>query len=186
MKIGGLRVDTQEVHGPFCKVVGIKEFPDLIYNGKFCGSSLRCGGPRAAPVHGGPRTGTRRRLTGNGAPVCGTSPRLRKKGEGTAVSLTGCKRGRRRGGNGRASVEKNRWRRRSVRAVLGCGEKRREVGRGSMKPEVGALPFIGVGEGHAGARRGEMAGGNGLNAIDGGWLNEGLRIGIKRGNQGGE
>jgi hypothetical protein len=62
MKIGGLRVDTQEVQGPFCKVAGIKEFPDLIYNGKFRGPSPRCGGPRAAPVHGGPRTGPRRRL----------------------------------------------------------------------------------------------------------------------------
>jgi hypothetical protein len=31
MKICGLRVDIQEVHGPFCKVAGIKEFPDLIY-----------------------------------------------------------------------------------------------------------------------------------------------------------
>jgi hypothetical protein len=30
MKIGGLRVDTQEVQGPFCKVAGIKEFLDLI------------------------------------------------------------------------------------------------------------------------------------------------------------
>jgi hypothetical protein len=29
----------------------------------------------------------------NGAPVRGTSPRLREKGEGTAVSLTDCKRG---------------------------------------------------------------------------------------------
>jgi hypothetical protein len=29
----------------------------------------------------------------NGAPVRGTTPWLRKKGEGTAVSLTGCKRG---------------------------------------------------------------------------------------------
>jgi hypothetical protein len=46
MKIGGLRVDTQEVHGPFYKVAGIKESPDLIYNGKFCGSSARCCGPR--------------------------------------------------------------------------------------------------------------------------------------------
>jgi hypothetical protein len=111
----------------------------------------------------------------NGTPVRGASPRLRKKGEGMAVSLTGCKRGRRRDGNSQASVGKNRWRRCSVRAVLGGGEKRREVGRGPVKPEVGALPFIGVGEGHARARRGETAGGNGLNAIDGGRLNEGLR-----------
>jgi hypothetical protein len=55
-----------------------------------------------------------------------------------------------------------------------------------MKPEVGALPFIGAGKGHVGARRGEMAGGNDLNTIDGGRLNERLRGGIKRGNQGGE
>jgi hypothetical protein len=68
-----------------------------------------------------------------------------------------------------------------VRAVLRCGEKRREVGRGPVKPEVGALPFIGAWEGHAGARRGETASGNGLNAIDGGRLNEGLRGGLKGG-----
>jgi hypothetical protein len=122
----------------------------------------------------------------NGAPMCGTSPWLRKKGEGTAVSLIGYKRGRQRDGNGHASVGNNRRRRRSVWAVLGCREKRREVGRGPVKPEVGAHPFIGAEEGHAGARKGETADGNGLNAIDGGRLNEGLRGGIKRGNQGGE
>jgi hypothetical protein len=43
----------------------------------------------------------------NGAPVRGTSPWLRKKGEGTAVILTGCKRGRRRDRNGRALVGNN-------------------------------------------------------------------------------
>jgi hypothetical protein len=62
MKIGGLRVDTQEVQGPFCKVTGIKEFPDLIFNGKFRGPSPRCGGPRSALVHGGPRSPPRRLL----------------------------------------------------------------------------------------------------------------------------
>jgi hypothetical protein len=51
MKIGGLRVDTQEVQGTFCKVAGIKEFPYLIYSGKFHVPSPRCGGPRVAPVH---------------------------------------------------------------------------------------------------------------------------------------
>jgi hypothetical protein len=102
---------------------------------------------------------------------------LRKKREGTAVSLTDCKRGRRRDGNDRASVGKNWLRRRSMRAVLGRGEKRREVGRCPVKPEVGALPFIGAGEVHVGARRGETTGGNGLNAIDGGRLNEELRGG---------
>jgi hypothetical protein len=64
MKIGGLRVDTPEVQGPFCKVVGIKEFLDLTFNIKFCGPSPRCGGARAAPVHSGPRTSPRRWLTG--------------------------------------------------------------------------------------------------------------------------
>jgi hypothetical protein len=63
MKIGGLRVDTHEVQGPFCKVAGIKEFLNLIYNEKFHGPSPRCGGPRAALVHGGPWTRPRRRLT---------------------------------------------------------------------------------------------------------------------------
>jgi hypothetical protein len=31
------------------------QFLDLIFNGKFRGPSPRCGGPRTAPVHGGPR-----------------------------------------------------------------------------------------------------------------------------------
>jgi hypothetical protein len=93
----------------------------------------------------------------NGDPVRGTSPRLRKKGEGTTVSLTDCKRGWRRDGNGRASVGNNWWTRRSVWAVLGYREKRREVGRGPVKPEVGAHPFIGAGEGHAGRERGNRS-----------------------------
>jgi hypothetical protein len=93
----------------------------------------------------------------NGAPVRGTSPWLRKKGEGIAVSLTGCKRGRRRDENGQASVGNNRQRRRSVWAVLGHGEKRREAGRGPVKLEVGAHPFVGAEEGHAGAERGKRS-----------------------------
>jgi hypothetical protein len=47
MKICGLRVDIQEVQGSFCKVAGIKEFLDLIYNAKFREPSPRCGGPAA-------------------------------------------------------------------------------------------------------------------------------------------
>jgi hypothetical protein len=41
MKIGGLRVDTHEVQGPFCNVAGIKEFLDLICNKKFRGPRTR-------------------------------------------------------------------------------------------------------------------------------------------------
>jgi hypothetical protein len=61
MKISGLWVDIQEVQGPFCKVAGIKEFPNLIYKGKFCGPSPRCGEPvtRSGPrwTAGGVDTG---------------------------------------------------------------------------------------------------------------------------------
>jgi hypothetical protein len=74
----------------------------------------------------------------NGAPVRGASQWLRNKGEGTAVILTGCKRGQRRDRNSRASVGNNQRRRRSMRVVLGHREKRREAGRGPVKPEGGA------------------------------------------------
>jgi hypothetical protein len=56
MKICGLWVDIQEVQWPFCKVAAIKEFWDLIYNGKFHGRSPRCGEPVK-------RLGPRRHLT---------------------------------------------------------------------------------------------------------------------------
>jgi hypothetical protein len=88
------------------------------------------------PVHGGPRTGPRWCFTG-GRPERSPGARnvtvVEEKGEGTAVILTGGRRGRRRGGNGRASMGKKRWRRRSVRAVLGRGEKRRGEGRGAVE-----------------------------------------------------
>jgi hypothetical protein len=54
----------------------------------------------------------------NGVPVRGTSPRLRKNGEGTEVSLTGGTGGRRRVGHNRAMVGNNRRRRRSVEGEL--------------------------------------------------------------------
>jgi hypothetical protein len=59
----------------------------------------------------------------NDAPVRGTSPWLRKKGEGMEVILTGCRRRRRRGGSDRETVVKKRQRKCSVRAVLGHGDK---------------------------------------------------------------
>jgi hypothetical protein len=75
----------------------------------------------------------------------GSSTWLRKKGEGMAVILTGGKRG---------------WR---------LGTERREERRGEVRwsPRV-CSTFIGVREGHARDRKGEMASGNGLNAIEGG------------------
>jgi hypothetical protein len=50
-------------------------------------------GPRTAPVRGQHLGGGSPENGRNGAPMRGTSPRLREKGEGTAVSVTGCKRG---------------------------------------------------------------------------------------------
>jgi hypothetical protein len=51
-----------------------------------------------------------------------------------------------------------------VRAALGRGEKR--GGERSGEARWWCSPFIGAGEGHAGARKGETAGGNGLNTIE--------------------
>jgi hypothetical protein len=64
----------------------------------------------------------------NGGPVHGTSPRLRKKGEGMVVSLSGCKRGRRRDGHGRVTVGNNRWRRLSVGGRCGLGSEQMRAG----------------------------------------------------------
>jgi hypothetical protein len=82
------------------------------------------------------------------------------------VILTGCRRGRWRDRNGQASVGNNRRRRRLVRAVLGREEKR--GGERSGEAQGWCSPFIGAEEGHVGARKGETAGSNGLNTIDGG------------------
>jgi hypothetical protein len=57
------------------------------------------------PVKGSPENGR------NGVPGRETSPRLRKNGEGMEVSLTGCKRGRRRVGHDRVMVKNDRRRR---------------------------------------------------------------------------
>jgi hypothetical protein len=130
MKIGGLWVDTQDVQGPFCKVAGIKEFPDLIYNGKFRG-------PWAAPIYGGQQIGPRRRLTGGRPerrPHAWNITAVEEEGGGNDDEPYQLQEGQRRDRNGQASVGNNRRRRRSVRAALGCGEKRREAGRAPVKP----------------------------------------------------
>jgi hypothetical protein len=81
----------------------------------------------------------------NGAPVCGTSPRLRKKGGGTVVILTGC----RRGGGG-AEPAGHRWAR-NGRGGARCGQclgaERRGEGRGAVESGDGPL-YIGA-EGEA-------------------------------------
>jgi hypothetical protein len=99
------------------------EFPGIIFPKETCGPSPRACGPRAVPVHGGPQSPSRRRLAGERPEQ---RPRARKltaveeNGEGTAVRITGCKRGRQRVGHDQATVGNNRQRRRSVE----CGDGR--------------------------------------------------------------
>jgi hypothetical protein len=64
------------------------------------------------PVGGSPEIGR------NGVPVRGTSPQLRKNGEGTEVILTGGTGGQRRVGHNRVTVGNNQQRRRSVEGEL--------------------------------------------------------------------
>jgi hypothetical protein len=68
--------------------------------------------------HGDHPGGGSPEISRNGVPVRGTSPRLRKNGEGTEVSLTGGKRGWWRVGHNWAMVGNNRRRRRSVEGEL--------------------------------------------------------------------
>jgi hypothetical protein len=66
---------------------------------------------RSTVDHGHRPRGGSPEIGQDGVPVHGTSPRLRKNGEGTEVSLTGGKTGQRRVGHNRATVGNN-WRRR--------------------------------------------------------------------------
>jgi hypothetical protein len=75
------------------KNAGNENSPGIVFLKENRGPSPRVRGPLAALVHGH-RLGRGSPENGrNGAPMRGTPPRLREKGEGTAVSLTSCKRG---------------------------------------------------------------------------------------------
>jgi hypothetical protein len=93
----------------------------------------------------------------NRAPVRGTSPRLREKGEGTAVSLTDCKRGQRRVGQDRAMVGNNRQRRRSVGWTLQTRKRAIEGGVSVVMAGGCSSPFY---SGRGGAHQ-AGGGGNG-------------------------
>jgi hypothetical protein len=123
-------------------VAGIKEFPDLIYNGKFHGPSPRCGGPRAAPVHGGPRIRPQRQLIGE-------RPKRRPRASNlTVVEEKG-------GGN---CGEPHRLQE-------GAAERRKWPGVGGEKPAEEVL-----GAGGARARREEKRGGERSGKARGGCL----------------
>jgi hypothetical protein len=93
---------------------------------------------------------------------------LREKGEGTAVSLTGGMRGRRRVGHDRATVGNNWRRRRSVGWMLRT--RKRAIEDEVSVVMAGGAPrlFIVAGEGHTRPGEGETVDGNSLNAIDDG------------------
>jgi hypothetical protein len=93
----------------------------------------------------------------NGVPMRGTSPRLRKNGEGTAVSLTGCKRGRQRVEHDRATVGNNRRRRRSVEWAL---ETQKQAIEGEVSVVMAGGCSLSFYSGRGGAHRGG-GGGNG-------------------------
>jgi hypothetical protein len=143
----GLRVNFKEIEGSLCKIPEIKEFLDLIFNGKFRGPSPWCGGPHIASVHGRPWT--------EGAVV----PRRRAaRGRWSSPVLTGDGGGGRAGPGGAREVltgdggvamrrctrgSERRWLELIVRVKEGTNELGREgmrcgEGRGSYHPFIGA------------------------------------------------
>jgi hypothetical protein len=93
----------------------------------------------------------------NGILGRGTSPRLTKNGEGMEVSLTGCKRGRRRVGHDRAMVKNDRWGRRSVEWPL---QTRKQAIEGEVSVVMAGGCSSSFYSGQGGAHRGR-GGGNG-------------------------
>jgi hypothetical protein len=103
------------------------------------------------PGKGSPENGR------NGVPGRGTSPRLRKNGEGMEVSLTDGKRGRRRVGHDRAMVKNDRRRRRSMEWAL---QTRKQAIEGEVSVVMAGGCSSSFYSGRGGAHRGE-GGGNG-------------------------
>jgi hypothetical protein len=101
------------------------------------------------PGKGSPENGR------NGVPGRGTSPRLRKNGEGMEVSLTDCKRGRRRVGHDRAMVKNDRRRRRSVEWAL---QTRKQAIEGEMSVVMAGGCSSSFYSGRGGAHQGGGAG----------------------------
>jgi hypothetical protein len=98
LKIRGLWVDIREEHGAFCKVAGIKEFPNLIYTVRWTGGALGSTVDRGWRGHR-----ARRCLAGGwhtGARAHRSSPAGRNRERGDTGNSMGCSpgRGRQRGG----------------------------------------------------------------------------------------
>jgi hypothetical protein len=147
------------------------EFPGIIFLKEICGPSPRVRGPRAAPVHGGPRSPSRGRLAGE-------RPERRSR----AWNLTAVE-GKWRGDGG----EPHRWQERAAEGRTQPGDGGEQsaeetLGGGGLRTRKHAIEgevsvvmaggcsssFYSGRGGHTKAGEGETAGGNGLNAIDGG------------------
>jgi hypothetical protein len=92
----------------------------------------------------------------NGVPGHGTSPRLRTNGEGTEVSPTGGKRGRRRVEHDRATVRNDQRRRRSVEWEL-------QTQKQAIEGEVSVVMAGGCSSSFYSGRGGAHRGGGGGN-----------------------
>jgi hypothetical protein len=101
------------------------------------------------PGKGSPENGR------NGVPGRGTSPLLRKNGEGMEVSLTSCKRGWLRVGHNRATVKNDRRRRRSVEWAL---QTRKQAIEGEMSVVMAGGCSSSFYSGRGGAHQGGGAG----------------------------
>jgi hypothetical protein len=120
----------------------------------------------------------------NGVPVHRTSLRLRKNEEGTEVSLTGGKRGRRRVRHNRATVGNNRRRRRSEEGELRTRKHAIEGKVSVVMAGVCSSSFYSGRGGTPGRRTGKRPTVMALTPLMAGRLDEGLRREIKEGNQG--
>jgi hypothetical protein len=177
----GPRVDFKETQGLLCKI------PKNINLTNYFPTVKVMDRERHWPTvdHGHRPGGGSPEIGRNGVPVRGTSPRLRKNGEGTEVSLTGGKRGWRRVGHNRATVGNNWRRRRSVEGELRTREHAIE-GEVSVVMARGCSSSYhsGRGEGTPGRGRGKRLAVMALTPLMTGQLDEGLRSEIKEGNQG--
>jgi hypothetical protein len=115
------QVDFKETHELLCKIPGnidlMNYFPTVKVVDRVH-APIDCERRRPTVDHGHRPEGGSPEIGQNGILVLGTSPRLRKNGEGTEVSLTSGMRGRWRVEHNRATVGNNRRRRHSVEGEL--------------------------------------------------------------------
>jgi hypothetical protein len=98
----GPRVDFKETKGLLCKIPGNIDLTNYFPTVKvvdWVHAPVDRERRRPTVDHGHRPGGGSPEIGRNGVPVRGTSPQLRKNGEGTEVSLIGGKRGRRRVGH---------------------------------------------------------------------------------------